>query len=174
MNVIITAIGGSDRPGIIAALTEAIFEVGGNLDDVTMTRLRGAFANMLAAALPAGVGLADIEARLAPVATRLDLHVAVYEIPETEPDEVQPDHIISVYGADKPGIVHSVASMLAEEGANITDLDTRTAGLTSSPVYVMLLETAGGNWATLPGRLADLGGRLGIDISAREIETEAL
>ena len=49
--VIVTAIGARDKPGIVAALTEAVYEVGGSLDDATMTRLHGAFATMLAAAM---------------------------------------------------------------------------------------------------------------------------
>ncbi|MDR3708188.1 MAG: ACT domain-containing protein [Capsulimonadaceae bacterium] len=174
MNVIITAIGGSDRPGIIAALTKAIYELGGNLDDATMTRLRGAFANMLAATLPEGKTIADAQARLSPVAQELDLQVAVYEIPDEEPQEEISDHIISVYGADQPGIVHRITSLLAEHGANITDLDTRLAGVPSKPIYVMLLETAGGDWTKLPEVLAERGKALGVDITVREIETETL
>jgi glycine cleavage system transcriptional repressor len=112
---------------------------------------------------------------LAPIAAELDLHVAVYEIPDdAEAGEASADHIISVYGADKPGIVHAVTSLLAAEGANITDLDTRVAGAPGHPVYVMLLQTAGGDWDALPGKLNELAGTVGVDVSAREIETESL
>ncbi|HEY3331792.1 MAG TPA: ACT domain-containing protein [Capsulimonadaceae bacterium] len=175
MNIIITAIGGKDRPGIIAALTKAVYEIGGNLDDVTMTRLRGAFANMIAATLPDGATVAQLEAILAPVSASLDLHVAVYEIPDdAEEAEVNADHIISVYGADQPGIVHTITSLLAERGANITDLDTRVAGAPGRPVYVMLIQTAGGDWETLPDHLSNAAKKLGVDVSSREIETETL
>jgi len=174
MNVIITAIGGKDRPGIIAALTRAVVEVGGNLDDATMTRLRGAFANMLAAVLPDGCTIADLEARLAPVSADLDLHVAVYDLPADEPEEESADHVISVYGADHPGIVHEITSLLAQCGANITDLNTRVAGLPGQPIYVMLLETAGGDWQRLLPILESAGKKLGVDVSVREIDAETL
>ena len=174
MNVIITAIGGRDRPGIIAALTRIVFDVGGNLDDATMTRLRGAFANMLAAVLPTGCTVADVEARLAPIAAQLDLQVAVYELPDDEPIEENSDHVISVYGADRPGIVHEITSLLADSGVNITDLNTRVAGMPGRPVYVMILETSGGDWDRLPEQLAAAGKNLGVDVSVREIESEAL
>ena len=38
---------GADRPGIVAALTGALFEAGGNLEDVSSSILRGHFAIML-------------------------------------------------------------------------------------------------------------------------------
>lgn len=175
MNVIITAIGGRDRPGIVAALTRAVYEVGGNLDDATMTRLRGAFATMVAAVLPEKCSIADLEAHLAPVVANLDLRFTVFALPdEEEPDEEVSDHVISVYGADQPGIVHEIASLLAGCGANITDLNTRVAGLPGRPVYVMLLETAGGDWERLPALLRQAGTKLGVDVTVRDIESETL
>ena len=177
-NVIITAIGGQDKPGIIAALTKAVFEAGGNLDDATMTRLRGAFANMLAATLPDGESAASLRARLGPIGEALGLYVSVEEIPggEHAPDP-EPDHVITVYGADHPGIVHRITSSLADRGANITDLDTRRrAGTAQSPIYIMVLETSGGAWdLSLSGEFG-LRRRLElkVDISVRPIETEAL
>jgi glycine cleavage system regulatory protein len=39
--IVITAVG-RDQPGIIAALARAVYDLGGNLDDATMTRMRGA------------------------------------------------------------------------------------------------------------------------------------
>lgn len=171
--VIVTAIGARDKPGIIAALTEAVNEVGGSLDDATMTRLHGAFATMLAARLPDGSAVSDLRERLKGASRRLDLQVTVEEIPDAHEDQA-PDHLITVYGADRPGIVHQIASLLASEGANITDLDTRVAGASGRPVYVMFLETAGGDWGALPEKLAAVAKSLGVDIGHKELDTEAL
>lgn len=52
--------------------------------------------------------------------------------------------MISVYGADKPGIVYRVTKELGERNVNITDLNTKLIGSDEQPVYVMMLE------ATLP------------------------
>jgi len=49
-------------------------------------------------------------------------------------------HIISVYGADRPGIVYTVTKELARRKVNITDLNTQVAGTKDRPVYVMVLE----------------------------------
>lgn len=171
--VIVTAIGARDKPGIIAALTQAAYDAGGSLDDATMTRLHGAFANMLAVRLADEAAVDDLRRRVQNVAERLDLHVTVDEIPDDH-EEPAPDHLITVYGADRPGIVHQIASLLAAEGVNITDLDTRVAGAADMPVYVMFLETAGGDWSALPAKLGKVAASLGVDIGHKELDAEAL
>ena len=52
--------------------------------------------------------------------------------------------LISVYGADQPGIVYRVARELAQRDINIMDLTTKLIGTPEEPVYVMMLE------ATIP------------------------
>lgn len=169
--VVITAVG-RDKPGIIAALARAVLDLGGNLDDATMTRLHGAFATMVVARLPMGKTEADARAALQPVAEEMGLTVTVQSVPDAH-SETPPDTLLTVYGADKPGIVHAVASLLAARGINITDMDTRLAGTVESPVYVMLLEAVAGD-LDLTDDLAGLRRELGVDISARLLDTEAL
>ncbi len=50
--------------------------------------------------------------------------------------------MVSVHGADRPGIVHRVGAAIAAAGGNITDLSTRLAG----DLYVLVAEV------DLPGR----------------------
>jgi glycine cleavage system transcriptional repressor len=171
--VMITAIGPRDRPGIISALTGAVYASGGNLDDATMTRLHGAFANMLSARLEDEESVSALKDKLTVVGKNLELTITVDLIPDHHADEV-PDHQINVYGADKPGIVFEVTKLLAELGVNITDLDTRLAGSPGKVMYVMLLETAGGDWSIIPQRLSEVALKLGVELNNRKIESEAL
>jgi len=172
ITVVITAVG-EDRPGIVAAIAGAMFAMGANLDDATMTRLHDAFATMVSAVLPAGRTAADSLQALAPVAERLGLTVTVQAVRTDAPHGSEPDHVVSVYGADKPGIVYGVTSRLAGLAVNITDMDTRVAGSPEAPVYVMLLEVAAGA-TDLAAELDGLRRELGVDIAVREIDTEAL
>jgi glycine cleavage system transcriptional repressor len=169
--IVITAVG-RDRPGIIAALARAVYDLGGNLDDATMTRLHGAFAAMVAARLPPGRTLDDARAALAPVASALGLTLAVQAVPDAHTD-APADALLTVYGADKPGIVHQVTQALAARGVNITDMDTRLAGTPDAPVYVMLLEVAAGD-RDLSADLDSLRADLGVDITLRALDAEAL
>ncbi len=174
--IIITAIGSQDRPGIIASLTGTILDEGGNLDDATMTRLHGAFATMIAAKID-NEKIKSLKNSLSILAAKLDLHISTDLISPKNQESVDiPDHIITVYGADHPGIVHNVAKLLQSAGANITDLKTRLTG-DSTPneaLYVMMIETSGGDWTTLPDLLKKFGDEQSVVVSYSILDEETL
>jgi glycine cleavage system transcriptional repressor len=169
--VVITVVG-RDQPGIIAALAKVVFELGGNLDDATMTRLHGAFAAMVAARLPEGKSEDAAREALVPLAEEMGLTVTVQSVPDAHA-ETPPDTLLTVYGADHPGIVYQVAAALAGRGVNITDMDTRLTGTTDAPVYVMLLEAVAGD-LNLAADVDALKASLGVDITMQALESEAL
>jgi glycine cleavage system transcriptional repressor len=171
---------GRDRPGIVAALTEVLLELDGNVEDSRMTILRGQFAVMLIVSLEEENG-EELGTRLEPVREQLGL-AALAVSPVAEPGSegpatASPTHVITVYGADHPGIVHAVSSELATHGANITDLQTQLAGGEAEPLYVMLLEVelgSGGSAGELEEALREVGERAAVEVSIGEIESEAL
>ena len=163
---------GRISPALSPRWAKAVFDLGGNLDDATMTRLHGAFSTMVAARLPHGHTEEDVRAALAPVAQAQGLTLAVQTVPAMT-EEDAPDTQITVYGADRPGIVYRVASRLAARGVNITDMDTRLTGTAAAPVYVMLLEAVTGE-IDLTEDLAALREELGVNVSAQPLDTEAL
>lgn len=173
MNFAVSAIG-RDRPGIVAAISEALLDLGGNIDDSQMSILHGHFAVMLIVSLPAGAGRDELAARLEPVAGKLELEgLAVNEIDELAA-RAQPTHVLSVYGADHPGIVHAVSAALAERGVDITDLRTRRTG-EDQPMYVMVMELA------VPAEVGGLAAALdavaeqaSVDLTLRELGTETI
>jgi glycine cleavage system transcriptional repressor len=169
---------GADRPGIVAAVTDVFLEHGCNLEDTSMTILRGHFAMMLVVAAPDGLAQETLEEALAGPAGGFDLVVAVRAIDDDVP--VSPDGdawTVSVYGADRPGIVHRVASLLADNAVNIVDLSTRVIGDPSRPVYAMILEVtlpAGGDASGLEASLAALAADLGVECSLHPSEADIL
>ena len=126
---------GHDRPGIIAAATAGLAELGLNIEDSTMTLLRGHFAMML---LCRGAATrAQIEGALAPLVTDGDLDVSVRAVTdEPTPATGGSQWVLTVHGGDRPGIVSGVASQVAAVGGNITDLTTRLAG----DLYLLVAE----------------------------------
>jgi glycine cleavage system transcriptional repressor len=167
---------GRDRPGIVAAITEVLLELKGNVEDSQMSILRGHFAVMLLVRLPEGVEADELRGLLEPVRERLGLEaVAVSPVDELEPGP-RSTHVLSVYGADHPGIVHSVSAALAERGISITDLETRLGGTAEKPVYLMLIEIAAGesDMERLESELRSIGGREGLELSLRELSDDAL
>ena len=134
----VTAIG-ADRPGIIARVTKVLLEHGGNLEDSSMTILGGQFAIMLL--VTSDSPPAALEHALQEATADLGLVVTVRPTGAGAQGHVEPTHVVSVYGADRPGIVHAVAAGLAERGCNVTDLLTRVLP-GATPVYTLQLEVA--------------------------------
>ena len=80
--------------------------------------------------------------------------------------------MISVYGADQPGIVYRVTRELAARNINITDLNTKLIGTAEEPVYVLMLEIALPDGESAEGverTLADLKKELNVEIGVRVI-----
>ena len=169
---------GADRPGIVAAVTGALADSGCNLEDSSMTILRGQFAIMLVVAGPDGLDAPTLEKALAGPATDLDLVVHVRPIDEGVPSGPTGEPwSLAVYGADRPGIVHRFTSLLADAGVNVVDLTTRVIGEPSRPVYAMILEIAlppGVDGTDLSARLVALARELGVECSTHPSEADIL
>src|SRR5437773_2614610 len=97
-------------------------------------------------------------------------YIYVHPIEEADVAAADPTHVLTVYGADHPGIVAAVSAALAEHSINITDLQTRLAG----DVYVMFLEIVLPEGADVSGAIEAVGREQGVDVSLREIERDAL
>ncbi len=172
----LTAIG-RDRPGIVAAISEALLELQGNIEDSQMSILRGHFAVMMIVKLPEAVDAGDLERRLQRVRQELELEaIAVNRVDDLGVAAGRPSHVITVYGADHPGIVHAVSAALAERGVNITGLETRLAGAADSPLYVMIIEVAipEASEPDLELALGEVGGDAKVEVSLRPLAAEAL
>jgi glycine cleavage system transcriptional repressor len=163
---------GHDRPGIIAETTRVLADLGLNLEDSTMTLLRGHFAMMLVCAGPAGS--AEIEEALFGLTADGSLTVSVREVPEeSAPEAVGASYVLTVHGGDRPGIVSSVVSEVARLGGNITDLTTRLAG----ELYLLVAEVdlpSGSDVSALETALAGVASDLGVGVSMRPAESDDL
>lgn len=140
-HVAIAAVG-DDRPGIVAALTGVLVQHGCNLEDTSMSILRGHFSMMLIVECPPGVGATALEHAIETATSAFDLVVSVRPIGD-EARTTAPSGdawTVVVYGADQPGIVHRVSSDLAKAGVNIVDLTTRVTPGGKRDVYSMVLE----------------------------------
>lgn len=171
----ITAIG-RDRPGIVAALTGELLGLDANLADSRMSIMRGHFAVMLIAEVPEA-SRERLGAALERVRLDLDLdHIGSSPISGDAAERPAPTHVLSVYGADHPGIVSRVTAALAERDVNVTGLETRLVGSVESPVYAMLLELELGSDAgdDLAVELDTLGAEQGLELSLSELDSEAL
>jgi glycine cleavage system transcriptional repressor len=168
---------GRDRPGIVAAVTRVLADAGCNLEDTSMTILRGHFAMMLVVAGPGGVGEPELQAGLDPVAGRLDLQVSVRAVTDevTAAGGGGARYAAAVYGADRPGLVARVSEVLAGHRVNIVGLETRLVG-EPNPVYAMHfeLEVPAGLASQVQADLDAVAGELGVEITMRADEPDVL
>jgi glycine cleavage system transcriptional repressor len=168
---------GQDRPGIVAGLADGLYRLGCNIEDTCMTRLRGEFTMMVMVRLPPELSADVLGQRLTPSITTLELTFLCKPLPDRAAQRASesdaPLFILSVYGADHPGIVAQVARVVADHGGNITDVNTRVVGAAERPVYIMILEiqlTPGSAMEPLQQALEQLKPSLGVDLTLRALE----
>lgn len=159
---------GQDRPGIVADVTGALATLGGNIEDSSMTLLRGHFAWTLVVALEATIGEVDVV--LDPL-RNTELQIAVVAFEQGAQPVSAPTHWLSVHGSDRPGIVATIATEVAAVGGNITDLTTRLSPelyVVSADVY--LPPTC--DVVDLTTTLERVAQEIGVRVSLREVDTD--
>jgi predicted amino acid-binding ACT domain protein len=73
------------------------------------------------------------------------------------------------------GIVATLSRVLADHGANITEMSTRLLDRTRVPVYLVRIECrVEAGWDALEAALADAAAGLGIDLRAEPLESTDL
>jgi glycine cleavage system transcriptional repressor len=129
---------GKDRPGIVARVSAALFDGGCNLGEASMMRLGGNFTIMLMVQFEGSIkGLDDL---LEQVADSMGLHRHIDRIDADLHHHLEPDVRITVYGADRAGIVARITGGLAEAGLHILDMESSVAGTEAKPIYIMQIE----------------------------------
>ncbi|MGA1846052.1 glycine cleavage system protein R [Deferribacter abyssi] len=166
-----------DRPGIVAKVSKVLYENNFNVEDSSSTLLRGFFSMILIVSCTNDYKVNEIKKKFAPLVKELGMAISVRKIDKLKTLPSGETFIISVYGADKPGIVFKVADFLANNEINIIDLQTKVAGSTEKPVYIMVLEVIipedlkKQNWVE---ELKEIAKNINTDISIRHIETYEL
>ena len=169
MNWYMLTLVGTDKPGITAAVTQALFDHGLNLGEASMLRLGGNFTMMLM--VSGADSAAAVETAVSTVAGDLGLKVHVDPIDGRLHEHIEPNLHITVSGADKAGIVARVTGTLAENGLNILDLSSDVAGSGDRPVYIMQIEgVADADAETLQAAVAGLAAE-GVEVSIRTMQT---
>ncbi|MGO4256026.1 glycine cleavage system protein R [Marmoricola sp. RAF53] len=162
---------GHDRPGIIAETTAALAGLGLNIEDSTMTLLRGHFAMMLVTAGDADGG--TVEESLGGLTADGSLSVSVRAVPAGSSAPSGSSYLLSVHGGDRPGIVSSLVGEVARVGGNITDLTTRLAG----DLYVLAAEVdlpPAADAGALTESLRAVAQGLGVEVSLLPLESDDL
>jgi glycine cleavage system transcriptional repressor len=162
---------GHDRPGIVAEVAQTLADLGINLTDSTMTRLRGHFTMTLICT--GEVPEETVEAALLPLSADGSLLATVRQVrPEADAPPAGTPYVVSLHGADRLGIVAAVTRVLARAGGNITDLSTRLVG----PLYTLVAEVdlPPGSGEAVTAELAATAAVLEVEVTVRPGEMDPL
>ncbi|WP_288368158.1 ACT domain-containing protein [uncultured Alcanivorax sp.] len=122
--IVISALG-TDRPGIVQALSKAVLEYDGNIMDSRMTVLGGEFAVLMLVAGSAAT-LDSLEAGQQQLADQLNLRITLKRTRAPEASSAALPYEVEVVAMDNPGIVHEIAHFFSGRNINIDDLHTGT------------------------------------------------
>jgi len=177
MSYLLLSISGHDRAGIVRDVSEALLHLHANIEDSSMTALRGRFTMMLIVKLAEGSALGELKAALAELEQRTGLAVQSQMMTEEEAATVpqEPDCVITVSGADKAGIVFAVTDVLAANDVSIVDVSTRSRATEHGDVYMMALEAvSSGKAEQLRKALAPVADKLGVEVEVHELDGDVI
>eukprot|EP00565_Helicotheca_tamesis_P006925 CAMPEP_0185727122 /NCGR_PEP_ID=MMETSP1171-20130828/2899_1 /TAXON_ID=374046 /ORGANISM="Helicotheca tamensis, Strain CCMP826" /LENGTH=203 /DNA_ID=CAMNT_0028395625 /DNA_START=126 /DNA_END=737 /DNA_ORIENTATION=- len=123
LHLVINAVG-NDRPGIVSDITKAVVDAGGNVGDSQAAKLGSHFSLMMLVSVPENHG--DL------LKDSLDgmsgMNTSCFETNDPKSLDVHPKIAYSgqftLSGADNPGIVHQVTSVLAKHKLSIDKMET--------------------------------------------------
>lgn len=157
-----------DRPGIVELVTAHVVEHGGNWLESRMCRLGGQFAGIVRVEIPAEKS----DALLASLA-RLEkngLQISARKETAAEPSTRGTVASIELVGQDRPGILHQISRVLAQNGVNVEELssDRVSAPMDGSMLFqarASVLLPKGVSIGQLRGELEKIASDLMVDVS---------
>lgn len=120
--LVITALG-ADRPGIVNALSDALYSNHLNIEDSRMSVLGGEFAILL---MVSGEQQAinDFAAKSPQIEDALQMKLMLKTTEAKAESQGLVPYDVDVIAIDNPGIVHNLASFFSSRQINIVDLET--------------------------------------------------
>jgi glycine cleavage system transcriptional repressor len=160
---------GADTPGVVAALSGVLVELGCNLSDTQMAVLQGYASMMLVVDAPVSLEAETLQTALVQGTEDLGQAVWVHRLSEPPPPmRLGRRWVVSVYGADRPGVVFEVTRVLAGAGNNIVDLQSRPSGPVGSLTMQVDVPTAV-DGIEVAVKLDRLGEQVGLSCSMRPV-----
>lgn len=125
MKKVVISVLGTDRPGIVAAVSRILLENSCNIEDVSQTILQTEFTGIFIASIPKDLHpdhlLAQLQQELGPLGLRFLVKLLETAKVAGRPPISEP-FVITTTGPDRLGLVAGITEVIARFGANITNL----------------------------------------------------
>jgi glycine cleavage system transcriptional repressor len=128
-----------DNPGLIAAITGRLYDIGANLGDTTFAVLGGAAEFTSVCELPPGATLASVEQELSALKELRDAKISVtpFGYEATHAEQARITHRIEITGKDSPGLIARMSEVFVQFGANIVRLNSERMPGAGEAHYVL-------------------------------------
>jgi len=170
MQKVIISVIGRDRPGIIAAVSQVLFDLDFNIENVSQTILQSQFSAIFIASTSTNCTVELLETQLKKEVKSMNLNVYAkvldrsqdYRGPLSEP------FIITTKGPDRKGLVANITAVMAQYGVNVTNLQAIFKGGDNPSDNIMIYEVdipVQINHKELQNELQQKAVELGLDLS---------
>jgi len=119
--IALTALG-RDRPGLVADVSGAVTDLGGNIVHVEQSSIYGLFTMLMlieADDLPPGLDMYRMAYELSMTGRRYGVEIQAEVVEKSTLEKPKDVRVVTIVGSDKPGVMHAITSTIAEAGANI-------------------------------------------------------
>lgn len=171
MNKVILTVIGKDRPGIISSVSEILYRLNCNIENVSQTILQTEFAGIFIVSMP-GVFVAEElenEFKSSLKDENLYVHIKHLEKAETACEEKRCEpFIITTIGPDRKGLVYDISKIIADTGINISNLKAVFEGGSNPERNIMLYEVevpVGTDMKEFSDRLRDKASELKLEVT---------
>ncbi len=133
---------GKDRPGIVADVTEVLYENGCNLEDTSMSMLSDEFTiSLLFSSSNDGIeSILEKECTSLEHQKNISAFIRPIQAVQQEPRKKLPLCTIHVEGLDQAGIVYNISRYLSDNQLNIVDLKSTVKATPESGTALYLMD----------------------------------
>lgn len=121
---------GKDRPGLVADVSEVIYESGGNIEDSRMAQLRNYFSLLILFSTERQGVIENLSSGIKRLKEEKDIDVfySPISLEDARPKEKEQMNYfkITTSGVDHAGIVFKICRLLASKNINIKNMETRS------------------------------------------------
>jgi len=168
-NWYVLSVFGKDQCGIVARISQSLFELEANMCETSMCRL-GDYFTILAFVDYAG-DVAKINHTLQSICDSMQLRFHLDALSGHQHQHSRPDMLLHFHGSDRRGLVAKISSALSQANINILDLQSDVAGSATSRQFVMTIEADAGSSNTSADQLKKDLKQQGIDVIIEDIDT---
>ena len=143
MNKVILSILGHDRPGIVAAVANILFECNCNIENVSQTILKTEFSGSFIISMPPDLTQEELRQALNEGLAAMNMYIHIESVlkqkTELVASKAEP-FVITTKGPDRQGLVAGISEIIAGYGVNITNLQAVFKGGDEPGDNIMIYE----------------------------------